>query len=55
MFRREGTILRGSFRSKEYKPNTPNFVCIALMGMIKILKHITLINMKLQYCDTETV
>jgi len=55
MFRREGTILRESFRSKEYKPNTPIFVCIALLGMIKILKNMTLINIKLQCCDNETV
>jgi hypothetical protein len=32
-----GDMLRGSSRTKEYKPNCQSRYCIALTGMIKIL------------------
>jgi len=38
MFRHWGAILRESFRTKEYKSNTLIKVCIALIGVTKILK-----------------
>jgi len=38
MFRQWGAILRESFGSVTFKPNTLIWVCLALIGMITILK-----------------
>jgi hypothetical protein len=38
VFWHRSAILLESFRSKEYEPKSLSYVCIALIGMIKILK-----------------